>query len=182
MNRARRWKLGSAWAALALLASAGAPDLRAQSQDREFYFKAQFIRYFIQGTTWPGSALPDRSEVLRLGIVGRDPFDEKGKRKLTEKVVHRKRKLVVTVVKTPRDLSGLHVLYVPKGTPADLARKLLATVRNKPVLTIVDERSWGGVFSFSLTKKGKLVFHVDVKMARKCRLRIDSRLLRLARK
>jgi hypothetical protein len=78
--------------------------------------------------------------------------------------------------------AGCHVVYV-SGMTADRAGKLIAGVRDAPVLSISDLDGFtkvGGIAEFFF-EHGQLRFNVHLASARRARLQISSRLLSLAR-
>jgi hypothetical protein len=83
---------------------------------------------------------------------------------------------------TPSLQRGCHLLYV-SGRTSDEAGRLIAGLRDAPVLTISDLQGFtarGGVAEFFFDQ-GRLRFSVQLEAARRARLQISSRLLTLAK-
>lgn len=80
------------------------------------------------------------------------------------------------------DLKKCHVLFIP-ATESSHRDRILAAVRNSAVLTVGEETGFarkGGVVNFYLRRR-KVRFEMNPEEARRRKLKISSRLLRLAR-
>lgn len=146
----------------------------------EFEVKAGIILKFAKYTEWLPEAFDTPTERIQLGILGKDPFGDKIDKLLLGRPVHG-RYWNVRRGSEIRDLWGCHIIYVPKSE-AHRLDDVLSYYNKYEVLTIGDgipgfcER--GGIINF--TKDFR--FEANIEAARRSRLIIDSRLLRLARR
>jgi hypothetical protein len=156
--------------------TAFAQDVTEQS------LKAAFIFNFAKFTEWPADAMLT-GQPLVLCVLGDAAIGEALERAVRSRTLsgHRMDVSQTTSSGTPRD--GCHVLYL-SGVTATQAAKLVAGVRDAPVLTISDAEGFtqiGGIAQFFF-EHGQLRFNVHVESAKRARLRISSRLLALAGK
>jgi hypothetical protein len=155
--------------------------MTAAAQDvTEPSLKAAFIFNFAKFTEWPADAMPI-GEPLVLCVLGDAAIGEALERAVKSRTLsgHRMDVLQATSIGTPQD--GCHILYL-SGMTVTQAAKLVAALRDAPVLTISDAEGFtqiGGIAQFFF-QHGKLRFTVHVESAKRARLRISSRLLALA--
>jgi hypothetical protein len=161
--------------------ASGPEELQAQQRVADEYeIKAAFIYNFIKFVEWPPEAFSDRDTPIILTIVGPDPFGDaldilKGK-------TVRGRTFRVRRIKHVEDLQFCHVLYISSSKNAQLPR-ILADLENSSILTIGETPRFtqlGGVIGFTI-EENRIRFTINVEAAGRARLRISSRLLRLAR-
>jgi hypothetical protein len=141
--------------------------------------KAAFLFNFVKFTTWPQDVLPDAAPLL-MCVVNAPAIGSA----LGEAVQGRVVAGHAIRVSQPTDIAGLrgcHVLFV--SGPRAAALKVMAVVREAPVLTVSDVPSFtaeGGIAQFHL-QQGQLRFAFGIDAARAARLQISSKLLALAR-
>lgn len=146
----------------------------------EFELKAGIILKFAEYTEWLPEAFDSPTERIQLGIIGEDPFGNKIDKILFGRPVHGRYWTVKRSDKI-RDLWGCHIIYVPK-TEAHRLKDILSYYNKYEVLTIGDgipgfcEK--GGIINF--TKDFR--FEANIEAAKRSKLVIDSRLLRLAQR
>jgi hypothetical protein len=141
--------------------------------------KAAFLFNFVKFTTWPQDVLPDAAPLLMCVVnapaIGSALGDAVQGRVVAGHAIR---------VAQPADIPGLrgcHVLFV--SGPRSAALKVMAAVRETPVLTVSDMPSFvdeGGIAQFHL-QQGQLRFAFGIDAARAARLQISSKLLALAR-
>jgi hypothetical protein len=141
--------------------------------------KAAFIYNFALFTQWPAELVPE-GEPFVLCVVG-----DADVRSALERVVGKRRlggHVVAVSDLPPASRHVCHLLYV-SGRPSDDAGRLIAGLRDAPVLTISDVDGFiahGGIAQFFFDQ-GRLRFSVQLAAARRARLQISSRLLTLAK-
>jgi hypothetical protein len=177
----RRLQLSESPAACFALGLLLLMPLPAAAQDvTEPALKAAFIYNFAKFTEWPADVM-STSEPLVLCVLGSPAIGD-----ALERVVQG-RTLAGHSIEVSRAESagplraGCHILYV-SGMTAEQASKVVAGLRDAPVLTISDATGFtelGGMAQFFF-KHGQLRFSVRVEAARRARLQISSRLLALA--
>ncbi|MEO8070934.1 MAG: YfiR family protein [Acidobacteriota bacterium] len=156
------------------------PALASAQDVTEPALKAAFIYNFAKFTEWPADTL-GATEPIAMCVVGDLAVSQALERAVKAHMLAGHTISVSFVVpEAPRGVC--HVMYV-SGLNATQATKLLAGVRDAPVLTIGDlDRftEFGGVAQFFF-EQGQLRFSIDLASARRARLQISSRLLVLAR-
>jgi hypothetical protein len=170
--------------ALLALAVLGPGALLGQgAASREYQVKAAFLYNFTKFVEWRDTSLGDRTSPLRLCVVGDDPFGSvlddilwgetaAGRPLLPER--H-------DVSEPLENLRSCQVLYVSRSERARV-RQILEVVEGLPVLTVSDLPGFldaGGHIQFVMDG-GKVKFAIDQAAAERARLRISSKLLRLA--
>ena len=154
------------------------PAARAQ-QVPENDLKAAYIYNFALFTEWPPAAMPAPGSSFAFCVLGNTPMN-RSLRTLAAKTVHG-RSIAVRPVATPEAARGCHVLVIASSDPArvdDVVRSL----GDAPVLTVADANTTEpSVAAIMLERRdSRIVFSVDLSIARTAQLRISSRVLRLA--
>jgi hypothetical protein len=140
--------------------------------------KAAILYRFPGFVEWPAEAVEGRT-TLDICVLGpTTPFGTV----LDELVAGEAlggRALNVRLV-TPRNADTCHVLFVPDGS--DAKRTVLASVADRPVLTISDADRFldeGGIVQLRLLDD-RVRFEVDLSAAERAGIRLSAQLLRLA--
>jgi YfiR/HmsC-like len=169
--------MSAVWAklVLGLLAITLWPGYAQAQELPEYRLKAAFLYNFAQFTEWPA----DTPSSLTLCVVGNDPFD-KDLDSLAGRPVGQ-RLLAVKRRTGSEPLVGCQVVYIAPSLAAELPR-LLATLKNKPVLTVADSPGAmrQGVALNMTVSNGRVNFEANLLAARAAGLNLSSRLLRLA--
>ncbi len=151
---------------------------RAQ-ESFEVDVKAAFLYNFPKFVAWPAPQAP--TEPFRLCVVGDDALRESVERTIAGEKING-RPLESRVPSTPEEARACHMLFV--GHPdADRGSRLLAAVRDLPVLTVSDSTDFarhGGGIEF-VREKNRLRFDVNVPGAERAGIKVSSRLLKVAR-
>lgn len=148
----------------------------------EYQVKAAFLYNFTKFVEWPPLPPGDRSP-LRLCILGDDPFgntldeivfgESVGGRPLLPERRHASEPL--------ENQRSCHVLFISRSERGRM-RQVLDAVAGLPVLTVSDVPGFldaGGQVQFVMAG-GKVRFAINQAAAERARLRISSKLLRLA--
>lgn len=156
--------------------------VRAQpAPPTEYEIKAAFLYNFAKFVEWPAAAFSDSLAPFVIGIVGPDPFGPQIDRALDGKTVHG-RPLAVRRFPTAARSGGAPLLYFG-DTDTTAVRRGLRSLAGSPVLTVGEAEAFldlGGAIRFVL-ESNKVRFEIDVGAAEAARLKISSKLLRLAR-
>ena len=156
--------------------------VRAQpAPPTEYEIKAAFLYNFAKFVEWPADAFADSLAPFAIGIVGADPFGPVIDRTLDGKRVHGRRLAVRRYTNAP-PVAGCHLLFFGE-TDSTLLYRSLQSVAGSTVLTVGEADrflDWGGTIRFVL-ESNKVRFEIDVARAEAARLRISSKLLRVAR-
>jgi len=167
----------------------------------EYRLKATFIYQFVNFIYgWKFEQEKDEDnkgeeKTIVLGIIGKDPFGEAFK-PLAEKTA-KERKIEVkrfegfSKLKSRDEEIAVHpqidqlkkcdILFVCSSEQKYID-KILSPIRNERVLTIADTEGFlekGGIINF-IIEKSKVRFEINVEGARRAKLTIRSKLLRLA--
>lgn len=167
-------------AAAAAVFSLCVPGLAAQDTiERDV--KAAFLYNFTRFIEWPGGA-PQGEGPFRLCVVADGAMERAIRRTVAGESVQG-RPLVMAEPRTPQDAQDCQILYVGRSE-SDRASRLLAAVRDRPVLTVGDSSRFveqGGAIQFVL-EDNRVRFDVNLPSARRSNLKVSSNLLRVARK
>ena len=154
----------------------------AQSQkELEYKLKAVYLFNFLQFSEWPDSAFTDPRAPIILGVVGNDPFGT-----VLDEVVQSEKVGVhpITVVRfrTEDEITKCQVLFVCLSEK-DNCQTILNGVQGSPTLTVSEINgfdSLGGCIGFYF-EHNRLRFEINMKALKQARLKMSSKLLRLAR-
>jgi len=156
------------------------PPARAGTEGREALVKAAFLYHFLEFVDWPDSVTAGEDGVVRIGVLGSDPFGPK----LDE--VFRSSDDVTTfrVLRSTRadDLVDCRLVFVSSDAPEDY-RTAIDVLAPLPVLTVAHHEGFaadGGHMNF-FVENDRLRFEVNLAATEASGLRLSSRLLKLAR-
>lgn len=168
-------------ATLALLLLLSAVPAAAQKVSGEYQLKAAFLYNFAKFVEWPAGAFPGEAAPLTICVYGEDPFG----RTLEELVRNERIGNRPLEVRRPDSLSQLgecHILYVSRSERAREG-EVVSSLGEAPVLTVGESESFlrsQGMIGFFL-EENKVRFQVNLDAAEGSRLKISSKLLRLAK-
>jgi hypothetical protein len=165
---------------------------------REYQVKAAFLYNFIQFVDWPKQKTADGNEPIIIGIIGKDPFGDAFE-PIKDKMVKGK-KVVIERFKGLEELKEegdkgfqqhpqieairkCHVLFICSSEKKWL-REIVGTTENEGILTVGDVEGFletGGIVNFIMEDK-KVNFEINIITAEKSKLKVSSKLLRLAKK
>lgn len=144
----------------------------ALAQSREYKLKAAFIYNFIKFVEWPSQSGP-----IKVGVLGKDPFQGELNKLERKKVAGRA--LSVVQLKSVNEVGKYQVVFT--DDPA-LAKKLIAVAAGKPILTVSDVPSFskngGGIGLISA--RNRIRFNVNQSTLKKAKIKASSKLLGLA--
>ena len=142
---------------------------------KEYSLKAAFALNFARLTRWP----ENKSEQLSFCIMGnntmQNAFNYVHNEFINEKVSELK------IITRDKEITNCQVLFI-SGVSHDRLRKLYSSARNHPILTIseVEDITRSGAIINFIKVNDKIRFQVNVKYAQQAKLKISSRLLKLA--
>ena len=150
-----------------------------QSVQRELLVKAGMINGFVGYTSWPKSR---QQQQFVIGVLGEhNDFVKVLERFFAKKPVFESKELVVKQL-TLEQIADCHILVL-LGDENQHAKYVIKQLKGLPVLTVSDDESFtrkGGHINF-LKENNKLRFEINWQAANRARLKISSRLLKLAR-
>jgi hypothetical protein len=147
----------------------------------EYEVKAAFLLNFARLVQWPASAFNDSEEPIRLGVLGRDPF-EGALQNLVEGRKAGPRTIHVQHIANVREIPAYHMVFVSAPESASIA-DILAAARGASVLLVGDGQDFarkGGAINF-YSEAGKVRFAINRQAAEGAGLKISSRMLSLAK-
>ena len=186
--------------AAALFVASTVPQAWAESmKSREYQIKAAFLYNFIKFVDWPEEKVADGNTPITIGIIGEDPFGNafepiKDKKVKGAKIIIKRFKGFEEPKKNNEKYkSELHrnikairkcrLLFICSSEKKNLG-KIMNSVKKHNVLTVGEMKGFlesGGIINFLMEEK-KLRFEINVATARQAKLKISSKLLRLAKR
>jgi hypothetical protein len=165
---------------------------------REYQIKAAFLYNFIMFTDWPKEKMSDDNEPIIIGIIGKDPFGDAFE-PVKDKNVKGKN-VVIELFKGLEELKEAdkknfqehpqidsikkcHVLFISSSEKKWLS-EVIDGVKDNSILTVTDTEGFieaGGIINFTVEEK-KVGFEVNLIATEKAKLKISSKLLRLAKR
>jgi YfiR/HmsC-like len=156
------------------------PPAVAQSEPlSEYQVKAAFLFNFAKFIEWPADLAESSS--LILCVVGEDPFGGDLSRVVEGQSV-RGRTIAIRRDRFGDDLRSCHVLFVSESETKHVPQ-ILAGLQGHAVLTVSDIDGFaqsGGVLQFFM-EQSHVRFIVNLEAASQAKLKINSKLLALAR-
>lgn len=148
----------------------------------EYQVKAAFLYNFTKFVEWLDARPGDRAP-FRLCVLGEDPFGDTLDNIVFGEMVGSRPLLPERIDATERleDARSCEVVFVCRSERARV-RQVLEVVSGAPVLTVSDLPGFleaGGHIQFVM-QEGKVRFAINQAAAERARLRISSKLLRLA--
>ena len=116
-----------------------------------------------------------------IGVIGADPFDVALERTVRDKRVNN-RPVVVRRLQWAQDLRQCHILFV-SSSEGTRAGELTARLDGLPILLVGETPDFarrGGTINFAIDDN-KVGLEVNVDTARRSRLNISAKLLKVAR-
>jgi hypothetical protein len=180
----RRWAFSALLAAGIACALAPLPanaQGASPQRQRSALVKAAFLHKFFSFVEWPEGTFARPDTPVRIGVIGDDEILH-DLRDLAKDRPRDGRPVTVVRVTPGESLAGIHILYIRQANVARMADTL--SVVPEGVLTVADADSAhpkGSVMSFFL-EDDRVRFGVSLEAAARQRLRLNSRLLSVARK
>jgi hypothetical protein len=178
-----RSRLVLACGALAALSAAAAASAFAQEPADatvfEYRVKAAFLLNFAKLTEWPASSFDTPDSPVGICVLGDNPFDG-ALDDAFENETAQGRPLEARTIRTAADLTGCHILFVPRARTAAAAARLRSRLG---VVTVGETERFlerGGCINF-IVESGRVRFEVSQEAADRQGVRFSSHLLRLAR-
>ncbi len=179
---------------LALALFAAPISVQAQddsAQNREYQVKAAFLYNFVKFVDWPKEKVADGNEPIIIGVIGKDPFGKafdpiKNKQVKGKKVVINRFKGLEELRKSGEQIKAIrkcYLLFICSSEKEKL-REIINLVKDDSVLTVGEVKGFletGGIINFLVEEK-KVVFEINNHAAKQAKLKIRSKLLRLAKR
>lgn len=158
----------------------------AQRMNDEYSWKAASFEKFSSFIKWPKEAnIDNKSQPFVVGIIGENPF---GKildfAYVDQKYKIKGKRVQIRYIKSNRlaEIPGCHILFISSSCKDNLS-DILTITNEKPILTVGDTKGYAerGVLINFFISKNKIRFEVNESLFHKASLKVDSRLLRMAK-
>lgn len=177
----RLQRLRKAGLPLLLLVGMGGACLFAEIPvSKEYQVKAVYLFNFAQFVKWPSNAFTRPDEPFCIGILGQDPFDA-----FLDETVHGEKvdghPLVIRRCNNAEEAKGCQILFI-SGSESPRMEAVLGGLKGRNILTVGDTEDFikdGGIVRF-ITKGNKIHFRISPEAAKRAKLVISSKVLRLA--
>jgi hypothetical protein len=162
--------------------TSAAPAVRPQGTvPSEYELKAAFLFNFAKFIDWPPTAFADSGSPITVCVFGKDPFGHF----LDDALVNKRIANRSVVVERLKDKSGARqcqMIFVSASQSSGLPA-VLDTVKGESVLLVgetPDFATQGGTIEFTF-EDSRVRFVINTDAADRARLRVDSKLLALAK-
>ena len=177
----RGWLAGGV--SLALIGSGGLRLAQSQGTPKfsEHEVKAAFLFNFMQFVEWPASVTTNVSTPLVIGVLGDNPFGTVLDETIKGETV-RGQPLQIKRSHRVDDLKDCQIVFICHSEKAHL-KEILNALRGCGILTVSDIEQFcqhGGMIEL-LNEGGKIRFAINQEAAEQDKVKISSKLLRLAR-
>ena len=177
---------------LGLVLFMGTTELKARDDSspiQEYQIKAAFLYNFINFVDWPEEKA-DNSNII-IGIIGKDPFGDafepiKNNKVKGKKVLIKRFKSLEELKESSEQIESLgrcHLLFICFSEKKKL-KEIINLVKDHGVLIVGDMKDFlksGGMINFLMEDK-KVGFEINNAVAKQAKLKIRSKLLRLAKR
>lgn len=169
---------------LGLLVLVGQQPAHAQGRKPEYQLKAQYLGHIANlSDRRDGQPIPSEGEPYRIGVVGKNPFDQFLALTFAGGATLRKgkAKVKVTYPRTPEEAQACNMLFISRSE-GDRLEEVLGWVRNRPVVTVGDTRGFGqrGVMVNFFLEQDRVAWEVNLGALRRAGLVLDPGFLDLA--
>jgi hypothetical protein len=147
----------------------------------EYQLKAAFLYNFAQFVEWPPDALGDSRRPIIIGVLGDDPFGS-ALDEITRGKSVSGRRIVVKRFRHVKDIDACHILFI-SDSEEDREQKDMQSLAGSSILTVGETDDFirhGGIIRFTM-ENSKIGLEINIDHARSARLKISSKLLKLAR-
>jgi hypothetical protein len=147
----------------------------------EYEVKAAFLLNFAKFVEWPEAAFPNADAPLRIGVLSDNHLGPILDRIIKGQTVNN-RKLTLQISGNLGDLSGCQLLFIG-AAERNRVPEILKTLSGKSILTVSETPGFaqqGGVLNFIMVES-KVHFEINVDAAQRTGLKINSKLLQLAK-
>lgn len=167
-------------AVLLLLAAAAAAGADAR-KDLEYQVKAAFLLNFAKFVEWPADAFAGPQDPVAICVVGKDPFGASLDQVVRGETVNG-RPLAVRRPRQALEARDCQIVFLAESERRR-QEDVLSSMEGASVLTVGEGDGFladGGVIRFVL-EENRVRFEVNLAAAEASRLKLSSKLLRLAR-
>jgi len=145
----------------------------------EYQVKATFLYNFLKFVDWPDDKNM-RTGVINICVIGEDPFGKAIDFMKDETIENRR--LAIKRLKTLQHIETCKVVFISMSEQENL-NQILKTIKDLNVLTIGDTEGFArkGVIINYYIEENKVRFEINVNALKRSGLRINSKVMKLAR-
>ncbi len=164
---------------LTVLVCLAAPVYAGLQESRALEIKAAFLVQFSKYFTWPKSSFNGMETPVIIGILGRDPFGSVLD-KIARSSMINGRNVKILRFDNLTSVKKTHILFV-SSPQVDHMVDVIASIADRPVLLVGEDEHFleFGMINFVIAKN-KVRFNISKTNADRHRLKISSKLLRVA--
>ncbi len=142
----------------------------------EYTMKATYLYNFALYTEWPEEV----GDTLNLCVLGEERFGD-AFNQIRGKQVNQRR-LNIYQIASPKEVQGCQMVFIGEQE-SQYAQRMINALADVPVLTVTDGfvPLNSGVIVSMVVEERKIAFNINASAARRAKLNISSKLLRLAR-
>jgi|SRR5437867_7579338 len=151
-----------------------------------YQLKALYLHNFAKYTEWPKEALGDENAPFVLGILGKDPFGKDIE--IIEGKPIKGRKLKVKHFASVQEVKDCHLLFI-SSSETDRLPQILKALEKSSILTIAEAEGFlqqSGMINLVAEQKSpgsqSVAFEINRAAAEKVNLKLDTQLLKLAKR
>ena len=151
-------------------------------QALEYRVKAGFLYNFAKHVQWPATTFASSTNAIVIGILGEDPFGKMLDTTVAGKTIDG-HPISVERFERVEDIKACHILFT-SASEKDRLADIQKNLGGRNILTVSDMDGFltrGGQIQF-ITEDNRVKFDIGLDTARQAGLRLDSNLLRLARR
>ena len=166
--------------------SVSAPAQSYSRQTRpitEYDLKVAYVYNFARYFTWPKEAFADARAPFVIGVLGDDPLG-RGLDDVARRKTVRGRRIEIRRFKAWKDYKTCQILFVPRTLERDILAEAVKRTRNSTLLLVGETPGFavqGGTVNFFPGAAGTIGFEINVDAVAQRKLRVDARLLKLAK-
>ncbi|MCX6344584.1 MAG: YfiR family protein [Armatimonadetes bacterium] len=142
--------------------------------------KAAFVCQFPNFIDWPDSAFTDANSPFVIGVLGDDPFGSTLDNMVKGKTING-RKMIVKRSNSVNNLQSCQIVFISSSEKYRLSR-IIDSFKGSNALLVSDINDFakkGGIIGF-IYKDNKIAIQINQEAAKRSKLKISSKLLRLA--
>lgn len=154
----------------------------SQTRSEEYKLKAMYLRVIPSFVEWPASAGNAGKAAFLLCTVGYYPFGTRLAMEV-QSVTVGGRKIELRLLRIGQELDACEVVFLGESEAKHYGQ-ILESLKGKSVLTVGEDKGFleaGGMVELNF-ENGKLEMEVNLVAARKANLKVDARLLAMAKR
>jgi YfiR/HmsC-like len=143
--------------------------------------KAAYVFNFAKFIQWPAEVFATADAPMNFCVLGRSPVVDELDSSMNGKSVNG-HAIVVKHLHGPDEIKGCHLVFLA-ASAGKQQQKLIQTAKGSTVLLVAEMPGFahaGGTINF-IMENGRLIFEVNIIAAESAHLKINSKLLALAR-